>query len=137
MERKSRNAFHPFWKMWEALTKATNIGALIFMLILHTYAAILLYQSGIILEIILPTLIFDYLIIGGSILFWLLAGRGQRGGFFTWLSYLGPMVVNAFVIIWQIEEFDTFTPPFNLSFPLNHGLILVWMGLLILSLTVS
>lgn len=129
----SKQPLHPIHTGITAFMKATNVGGILFILIWHTYTAILLAMSGIIPEIILPTLIFDYLFLGGCLVLWLLVGKGQRGGLLQWLSYVTAEVFNVLVLIWQIEQFDLFTE-YAIYFIPNTVLLWVWLIFLCFSL---
>lgn len=122
---------HPLRVGFEALMKSALIGALIFSASIHLYALGMLLYSGIFLEIYLPTLIFDLLFIGGTFIFLALAGKGQKGPILEWLSYISALIIDVFLMIGQIENFDLFTR-FAWYFPFNSAMLWIWMIIILL-----
>jgi hypothetical protein len=122
-----------FFEMWKNLAKATNIAFFSLTLINHSYAAILLILSSAIPEIYLTTIIFEFFMCGGGIFLLSIAGRGQRGVVLEWLSFFIINFYNAFILIWQIEQFDLFKI-YALNFPLNTLFLYFWIIMLIFSL---
>ncbi|MBD3353751.1 MAG: hypothetical protein GF364_19870 [Candidatus Lokiarchaeota archaeon] len=101
-------------------------------LILHVYTAIILAINNVPREDIIPTLLFEGLLIGGFVILWLITGKGQLGGFIKFITYVIPLIYNMAIWMWQQEQFHFFEQYKGLYFPYNTFLMLAWMVVLLI-----
>ena len=116
------------------IVKSTAIGGLSFFLILQFYSAIILVINGIVVEVILPTVIFDIFLGAGAISFIIIAGNGQKGKFIEWLCYLVVITLLIYFWSWQINVLEIYSFKFSFGyFPISTLILWLWIILIIFS----